>query len=94
MENSENNEEIMLDEPVQAEKQAEDSSPKKSSKGKKKGGMINSLKAEFHRIVWPDKDTIIKETTAVVISTIILGIIIALLDLLIKTGLDKIFQLG
>ncbi len=94
MANSENNEEIMQDEPVQAEKQAEDSSPKKSSQGKKKGSMIHSLKAEFHRIVWPDKDTIIKETTAVVISTIILGIIIALLDLLIKTGLDKIFQLG
>ena len=88
MANSENNEEIMQDKPQK------ESSPKKNSGGKKKGGMFQGLKAEFHRIVWPDKDTIIKETTAVVISTIILGIIIALLDFLIKTGLDKIFQLG
>ena len=88
MANSENNEEIMQDKPQK------ESSSKKNSGGKKKGGMFQSLKAEFHRVVWPDKDTIIKETTAVVISTIILGIIIALLDFLIKTGLDKIFQLG
>lgn len=87
MANSENNEEIMQDKPQK------ETSPK-NSKGKKKGGMMQSLKAEFHRIVWPDKDAIIKETTAVVVSTIILGIIIALLDFLIKTGLDKIFQLG
>ena len=92
MANSENNEEIMQKKPEK------DSSPKKSSegasKGRKKGGMLHSIKAEFHRIVWPDKDAIIKETTAVVVSTIILGIIIAILDFLIKTGLDKIFQLG
>lgn len=88
MANSENNEEIMQDKPQK------EASPKKNSGGKKKGGMFQSLKAEFHRVVWPDKDTIIKETTAVVVSTIILGIIIAILDFLIKTGLDKIFQLG
>ena len=52
------------------------------------------VKAEFSRIIWPDKETITKETTAVVVSTVILGIIIALLDLLIKTGLDKVFQIG
>lgn len=88
MANSENNEEIMQEKPQK------EASPKKNSGGKKKGGMMQSLKAEFHRIVWPDKDAIIKETTAVVVSTIILGIIIAILDFLIKTGLDKIFQLG
>lgn len=75
----------MQDEPKKTEKSA-------SKDPKKKGGVIRALKAELHRIVWPDKDTIIKETTAVVVSTIILGIIIAILDLLIKTGLDKIFS--
>lgn len=88
MANSENNEEIMQKKPEK------DSSRGKNSGKKKKSGMMQSMKAEFHRIVWPDKDAIVKETTAVVISTIILGIIIAILDFLIKTGLDKIFQLG
>lgn len=76
----------------EVEKQNE---PKKTGKtAKKKGGFFRSLKAEFKRVVWPDKDTIIKETTAVVVVTVVLSVIIALLDFLIKTGLDKIIQIG
>jgi len=72
--------------------------PKKAgdteNSAKKSGGRIQKLKAEFKRIIWPDKNTVIKETTAVVVVTVILGIIIAVLDLIIKTGLDKILQIG
>ena len=31
------------------------------------------LKAEFNKIVWPDKDSVTKQTTAVVIASVILG---------------------
>ena len=76
----------------------EQNTPKKAEKTEKtakaKGGRIQALKAEFNRIIWPDKDTVVKETTAVVIVTVILGAIIALLDFVIKTGLDKILQIG
>ena len=85
MANSENKEEVMQDEPKKTAKTA--TATKKKSR-------LQGLKAEFRRIIWPDKETITKETTAVVVSTVILGIIIALLDLLIKTGLDKVFQIG
>ena len=85
MANSENKEEVMQDEPKKTAKTATAS---------KKKSLLQGLKAEFRRIIWPDKETITKETTAVVVSTVILGIIIALLDLLIKTGLDKVFQIG
>lgn len=85
MANSENKEEVMQDEPKKTAKIATAS---------KKKSRLQGLKAEFRRIIWPDKETITKETTAVVVSTVILGIIIALLDLLIKTGLDKVFQIG
>lgn len=85
MANSENKEEVMQDEPKKTAKTAT---------GSKKKSRLQGLKAEFRRIIWPDKETITKETTAVVVSTVILGIIIALLDLLIKTGLDKVFQIG
>ena len=61
---------------------------------KKNGGRIQKLKSEFKKIIWPDKNTVIKETTAVVLVTVILGAIIALLDFIIKTGLDKILQIG
>lgn len=70
-------------------------SEKKSGKtDKKKSSFFKSLKAEFQRIVWPDKDKIVKETTAVVIVTVILGAVIALLDFAIKAGLDKVLQIG
>lgn len=85
MANSENKDEVMQDEPKKTAKTATAS---------KKKSRLQGLKAEFRRIIWPDKETITKETTAVVVSTVILGIIIALLDLLIKTGLDKVFQIG
>ena len=85
MANSENKEEVMQDEPKKTAKTATAS---------KKKSRLQGLKAEFRRIIWPDKETITKETTAVVVSTVILGIIIALLDLLIKAGLDKVFQIG
>lgn len=85
MANSENKEEVMQDEPKKTAKTATAS---------KKKSRLQGLKAEFRRIIWPDKETITKETTAVVVSKVILGIIIALLDLLIKTGLDKVFQIG
>lgn len=85
MANSENKEEVMQDEPKKTAKTVTAS---------KKKSRLQGLKAEFRRIIWPDKETITKETTAVVVSTVILGIIIALLDLLIKTGLDKVFQIG
>ena len=85
MANSENKEEVMQDDPKKTAKTATAS---------KKKSRLQGLKAEFRRIIWPDKETITKETTAVVVSTVILGIIIALLDLLIKTGLDKVFQIG
>ena len=69
-------------------------SEKNTKTDKKNGSFFKALKTEFKRIVWPDKDTIVKETTAVVVVTVILGVIIALLDFVIKTGLDKIIQIG
>ena len=50
--------------------------------------LSKGLKAEFNKIIWPDKDTLTKETAVVVVSTVILGIVIAALDLIIKFGLN------
>ena len=53
-----------------------------------KKSFFKGLKAEFNKIIWPDKDTLTKETVVVVVSTVILGIVIAALDLIIKFGLN------
>ena len=40
-----------------------------------KSGWFTGLKAEFHKIIWPTKEQLAKETTAVVIVSVILGLI-------------------
>ncbi len=62
---------------------------------KKSGGFKKwwtGLKAEFSRIIWPDKATIIRQTVTVVIITLILGLLISLIDNLIQVGLDAIIK--
>jgi preprotein translocase subunit SecE len=59
-----------------------DKAPKKS--------WLKSMKSEFKKIVWPDRLTLTKQTVAVVIVTILLGIIIYLLDYVIELGIGFI----
>ena len=66
----------------------------KTPKTANKKSFFRELKAEFKRIIWPEKDMLLKETTAVLITTIVLGVIISIIDLIIKTGMDKILQIG
>lgn len=57
---------------------------------KKKGGfknILNNLKAEFNKIIWPDKDSLTKNTIAVIVSSVAMGVIIAVIDMIIKFGL-------
>ena len=55
-----------------------------------KKSFFKGIKAEFSRIIWPTKDSIIKETGIVVVTTVVLGLIIAGIDFLIQIGLDAI----
>ena len=55
-----------------------------------KKDFIKGLKAEFKKIVWPDKKTLTKQTTVVVLVATALGVLIAVLDLIIKFGLNII----
>ena len=53
-----------------------------------KASWFTGLKAEYRKIIWPTKNAIIRQTVAVVVSTIILGLIIAGVDYLIQYGID------
>lgn len=57
-----------------------------------KKSWFKGLKAEFKRIVWPDKESVVKETTAVVVISMILGITIALLDMVLKFGINLLIS--
>ena len=62
----------------------------KAAPKKKKKSFFKGLKAEFKKIIWPDKETVGKQTAAVLVCSVALGLIIALLDLIIKYGLSFI----
>lgn len=59
-----------------------------------KPSFIKGLKAEFRKVVWPDQETVAKQSATVVVVTVVLGTVIALLDFAIKKGLDIILFLG
>lgn len=54
----------------------------------KKTSWFKGLKAEFKRIIWPDQKTLVKETTAVVVVSVLLGVIISALDFVIRIGIE------
>lgn len=65
----------------------------KASEESKKKSFFAGIKSELKKVVWPTKDTLVKETTAVMIVSIVLGLIISLIDLGFKIGFDRILQL-
>ena len=63
------------------------------AEAKKKSGLKNwftGLKAEFSKIIWPTKASIVRQTVVVVIVTLIMGVLIGLIDQLIQIGLNGI----
>ncbi len=49
---------------------------------------FDGVKAEFKKIIWPDRDTLLKQSVVVVAITIILGVIIALVDMVVQYGVN------
>ncbi len=58
----------------------------KTAKAPKKSWM-DGLKAEFKKIIWPDKKSLVRQTIAVVAISVCLCAIIAILDAVIQLGL-------
>lgn len=55
-----------------------------------KPSFFKGLKAEFNKIIWPNKDTTMKGTVMVLVVSLALGLIIGILDLIIKYGLNLV----
>ncbi len=59
-----------------------------------KKSFFKGIKSEFKKIIWPDKDYLAKQSVAVVAISVVLGIVISVIDLGIKFGIDKILKIG
>jgi preprotein translocase subunit SecE len=55
-----------------------------------KKSFFKGLKSEFKKIIWPDKESLAKQSVAVISVTFILGVIIYLLDYVIELGIGII----
>ena len=64
-----------------------------NSDSNSKAKWFDGLKAEFRKIIWPNRDDLIKKTGTVTIVSIVLGVIIAILDFLIQNGIDVLLGL-
>ena len=61
--------------------------------GAPKESWLDGIKAEFSKIIWPTKQSLVRQTTAVIIVSVILGLIIAMLDTVIQFGVNLIVGL-
>ncbi|MBR4165862.1 MAG: preprotein translocase subunit SecE [Lachnospiraceae bacterium] len=57
---------------------------------KKKNSFFKGVKAEFKKIIWPSKETVAKETGAVIFFGVVLGVLIAIIDAIVKAGLQLV----
>ena len=59
-----------------------------------KTSWFTGLKAEFNKIIWPDKKSLSRQTAAVAAVSVVLGLIIAVLDVIIRFGVDNLVKLS
>ena len=65
----------------------------KTSFGTRAKDWFTGLKAEFKKIIWPDKKSLTRQTIAVIAVSVIVGLIISVLDTIIQYGVDILMNL-
>ena len=60
---------------------------------KKSGSWFKGLKAEYKKVIWPNKEEVRKQTIAVVLISFVVGLVIAVLDMGLQYGIDFIINL-
>lgn len=53
---------------------------------------FKGVKTEYNKIVFPTKQDVTKETIATIVISVLVGVMIAVLDMIMKTGLGFILK--
>ncbi len=61
-----------------------------STEKKERTSFFKGVKSEFKKIIWPDRQATLKQSVAVVAISVVVGVIIAILDYVIKMGINFI----
>ena len=59
-----------------------------SAEKQKRPSFFKGAKAEFKKISWPDRQSTLKQSVAVVAISVVVGVIIAVLDYFIQYGVN------
>lgn len=60
-----------------------------SDKNEQKESFWDGVKAEFKKISWPERADLIKQSIAVLCTSVVVGIIIAIIDAAVKYGVNN-----
>lgn len=60
---------------------------------KARGNFFKEVKAEMKKVIWPNGKDLRKHTVVVIVAIILVGLIVALLDLLFGKGVSLILNL-
>jgi len=55
-----------------------------------KPGFFKTVSVEFKKIIWPSKESVFKQSVAVTLVSVAVGILITVFDFFIKYGVDFI----
>ena len=61
-----------------------------SAEKKAKPSFFKGVKAEFKKIIWPDRNSTIRQSVAVVAISVVVGVLIAIIDYVAKFGVNFI----
>ena len=64
----------------------------KSAGKSQKKSWFQGLQSEFRKIIWTDRNTLIKQTVVVIIVTIILGALVSVMDAAILEGINLLVK--
>ena len=64
-----------------------------AAKKTKKPSFFKGVKAEFKKITWPDKASLLKQTVAVISVSVVVGVVIAIMDFCIQYGVNILLTL-
>lgn len=64
----------------------------KSAGKRQKKSWFQGLQSEFKKIIWTDRNTLIKQTVVVVVVTIILGALVSVMDAAILEGINLLVK--
>ncbi len=70
-----------------------DSTKKEKKEKAKKPSFFKGVKAEFKKTSWPDRESVIKQSVAVICISVVLGAVIAVLDFIMQYGVGFLTSL-